>query len=292
MSEIWTVRRLLTWTTQHFEKRGVDAPRLTTEILLAHTLLVDRVRLYVDLDRPLELAELSTFRGLLQRRVQGEPTQYLTGHREFYKRSFKVDARVLIPRPETELLVDAVLLALPKASTGRIVDLCTGSGCIAVSVLAERPLVTAVATDVSAGALALTRENADGLGVGERLELRVGDLTTVLKAGEAFDVVVANPPYIATAEIATLSAEVRCEPTLALDGGTDGLQLIRRLVQGAKDFLRPGGLLAFEIGETQGPATLELLLSAGYQDARIDRDFERRNRMAFGTRPAAAETHR
>ncbi|MFY0565903.1 peptide chain release factor N(5)-glutamine methyltransferase [Archangium lansingense] len=287
-SENWTVRKILTWTTQHFEKRGVDAPRLTTEVLLAHALKTTRVRLYVDLDRPLEKAELATFRALIERRMAGEPTQYLTGVREFYNRSFKVDARVLIPRPETELLVEAALHKLPKDGPGMALDVCTGSGCIAISLAAERPQASVMATDLSPDACALARENAQALGVSERVTVLQGNLYAALPPDARFDVVVSNPPYIATEEIATLSAEVRREPHMALDGGPDGLVLIRKVIEGARRVLKPGGLLAMEIGETQGDAVKALLQAAGFDDARVEKDLERRDRLAFGTQPVAA----
>ncbi|MFB1482483.1 peptide chain release factor N(5)-glutamine methyltransferase [Corallococcus sp. RDP092CA] len=287
MSETWTIRRVLTWTTQHFEKRQVDAPRLTAEILLAHVLKTGRVRLYVDLDRPLSRDELASFKALIERRMAGEPTSYLTGTKEFYNRAFKVDARVLIPRPETELLVEAVLRAVPRDAPGRVLDVCTGSGCIAISVAAERPQATVLATDLSRDACALARENAQALGVADRVSVLEGDLFAPLPPDATFGVVVSNPPYIDTGDIAGLSAEVRREPRLALDGGPDGLAALRRVIQGARRVLEPGGLLALEMGETQGSAVLELLRAAGYADARVEKDLERRERMAFGTQPAA-----
>jgi release factor glutamine methyltransferase len=286
-SENWTLRKLLTWTTQHFEKRGVDAPRLTTEVLLAHVLKTTRVRLYVDLDRPMEKTELAAFRSLIERRMAGEPTQYLTGVREFYNRPFKVDPRVLIPRPETELLVEAALHKLPKDGPGLALDVCTGSGCIAISLAAERPQATVMATDLSADACALARENAQALGVAERVTVLQGNLYAPLPPDARFDVVASNPPYIASGEIPTLSAEVRREPHMALDGGPDGLVLIRKVIEGARRVLKPGGLLAMEIGETQGEAVKALLQAAGYDDARVEKDLERRDRLAFGTQPVA-----
>jgi release factor glutamine methyltransferase len=287
-SETWTIRKVLTWTTQHFEKRQVEAPRLTAEILLSHVLKLGRVKLYVDLDRPLSKDELAAYKALIARRLAGEPTQYLTGLKEFYNRAFKVDARVLIPRPETELLVEACLRALPKDAPSRALDVCTGSGCIAISLAAERPQATVVATDLSPDACALAKENAEGLKVAERVTVLQGDLFSPLPPDARFNVVVSNPPYIASGEIPGLSAEVRREPLLALDGGKDGLVAVRRVVKEARRFLEPGGLLAMEIGEDQGPAVLELLRAAGYADARVEKDLERRERMAFGTQPVAS----
>lgn len=287
MTETWTIRKVLTWTAQHFEKRQVDSPRLTSEILLAHVLKSSRVRLYVDLDRPLAKEELAAFRALIERRMSGEPTQYLTGVKEFYNRSFKVDARVLIPRPETELLVEAALRVLPKDAPSRALDVCTGSGCIAISLAAERPQASILATDVSPDACALARENAEAQGVGARVTVVQGDLFAPVPADARFQLVVSNPPYIASGEIPGLSAEVRREPHLALDGGKDGLIVIRRVIEGARRCLLPGGLLAMEIGETQGVAVRELLQAAGFEDARVEKDLERRDRLAFGTQPAA-----
>lgn len=289
MSETWTVRKVLTWTTGHFEKKDVDAPRLTAELLLGHVLGCTRVRLYVDLDRPLTAEELATYRGLIGRRIQGEPTQYLVGEKHFYNRTFVVDARVLIPRPETELLVDEVLQHLPPQAPSRVLDLCTGSGCIALSLAAERPYASVWAVDLSTDALDVAKLNAERLGVGPRVTLREGDLFRGLPEDARFDVIVSNPPYVASGELAGLQREVQREPRLALDGGDDGLVLIRRLVAEAPRWLKAGGHLAMEIGETQGPATLALLQAAGFEDARIVRDLERHDRFAWGRAPGGAD---
>jgi release factor glutamine methyltransferase len=280
-AEPWTVRRVLSWTSGHFERRGVDSPRLTTEILLAHLLGVDRVRLYVDLDRPLSKAELLAFRRLIERRAAGEPTQYLTGRREFYGRTFLVDERVLIPRPETELLVEAVLRHIPRDAPSRLLDLCTGSGCVAVSLAAERPLASVWATDLSPGACQLATQNAERLGVGARITLREGDLFGPLPEGARFDAIVSNPPYIPSGELPTLQREVRREPALALDGGPDGLTLIRRIAAGAAAWLKPGGRLALEIGEEQGQAVSALLCEAGLVEVTVQKDLARQDRLVW-----------
>jgi release factor glutamine methyltransferase len=287
--EAWTVRRVLGWTAQHFEGKAIDSPRLTAEVLLAHALKVDRVRLYVDLDRPLSKPELTGYRALIERRSQGEPTQYLTGSREFYGRKFLVDPRVLIPRPETELLAEAALRALPKDAPSRVLDLCTGSGCIAVTIACERPQASVWATDLSAAACEVARANAEALGAGGRVTLMQGDLFAPLPAGAKFDVVVSNPPYVKTGEIATLSREVQKEPKAALDGGADGLEVIRRIAAGAKAWLKPGGLLALEIGETQGAATWTLLKESGWDEPKVEKDLSRLDRLAFAKSPAAGE---
>jgi release factor glutamine methyltransferase len=286
MSEApWTVRRVLGFTTQHFNKHQVDAPRLASELLLAHVLKLDRVHLYTDLDRPLDRDELAAYRKLIERRVEGCPVQYLTGERAFYGRTFKVDERVLIPRPETELLVEAVLRALGPEGTPRLLDVATGSGCIGVTLAAERTAATVVATDVDVGCCALARANAEALGVAARVEVRQGDLFSPVSTDAAFDVVVSNPPYVRTGELPGLQKEVQREPRLALDGGPEGLTVLSRVVDTAFLHLVPGGLLALEIGEEQGAAVRDLLSRRGYEAVHVEPDLERRDRMAFGTRP-------
>ena len=288
----WTVRRVLGWTTQHFEKLGLDSPRLTAELLLAHLLHISRVRLYTDLERPLEASELAAYRGLIARRAAGEPTSYLTGSREFYGRTFAVDARVLVPRPETELLVEAVLQAFPRDAEVRVLDLCTGSGCVGITLALERPRARVLATDASPGAVEVARANAAALGPADRFEARLGDLLAPVEGEPPFDVVVANPPYVPTGELPTLSPEVRREPPLALDGGADGLDVVRRIAEEAPRRLVPGGLLALEIGDGQGPAVHSLLEAAGYGSVRIERDLARHDRLALGTHPRGpATTH-
>jgi len=288
----WTVRRVLGWTTQHFEKLGLDSPRLTAELLLAHVLHTSRVRLYTDLDRPLEAGELAAYRGLIDRRAAGEPTSYLTGTREFYGRTFAVDPRVLVPRPETELLVEAVLQAVPRDAEIRVLDLCTGSGCVGITLALERPRARVLATDTSPGAVEVARANAAALGPADRFEARLGDLLAPVEGEPPFDVVVANPPYVPTGELPTLSPEVRREPPLALDGGADGLDVVRRIAEEAPRRLVPGGLLALEIGDGQGPAVHSLLEAAGYGSVRIERDLARHDRLALGTHPRGpATTH-
>ncbi len=286
--ETWTIRKVLTWTSQHFEKREIDAPRLTAEVLLSHVLGESRVKLYVDLDRPLAPEELTAFRALIERRSQREPTQYLTGCKEFYNRRFAVDPTVLIPRPETEELVEAVLHTRPKDGAAWVADLCTGSGCIAVTLAAERPLLHVHATDLSLEAHAMAQRNAEALGVADRVEIFQGDLFAPLRARGppgGYDLVISNPPYVASGEIDGLSAEVRREPLSALDGGPEGLDLLRRIAHEAREFLKPGGLLAVELGEKQGGAVRALLESAGFTEVRIEKDLAKLDRFAYGQSP-------
>jgi release factor glutamine methyltransferase len=268
VAEVWTPLKLLAWTQAYFANRGVDAPRLTAEVLLAHALSCDRVRLYLDFDKPLGDPELAAYRTLVRRRAEGEPTAYLTGHREFFGRPFAVDARVLVPRPETELAVEAALAALPEG--GRALDLCTGSGAIAVSLALCRPSARVLATDVSEDALAVARENASRLGAA--VELAAGDLWDAVPGDARFDVVVSNPPYVPSAELPGLSREVRREPTLALDGGPDGLDMLRRIVAGAPARIVPGGALVLEMHETHRDALPALCLAAGFARAEARSD--------------------
>lgn len=286
-AESWTIRRVLDWTRGHFEKQQIDAPRLTAEILLGHVLNLTRVKLFMDLDRPLAKEELATYRALIQRRLGFEPTQYLVGFKEFYGRRFSVDARVLIPRSETELLVEGVLQAIPKDAPARVLDLCTGSGCIAISIAAERPLASVWATDLSPDALAVAKQNAEALGVDGRVTFFQGNLFEPVPKDATFDVIVSNPPYVRLDELPTLQKEVQKEPKLALDGGVDGLVVIRPLVAAAMPRLKAGGTLALEISDDQGAAVKTLLDAAGAVDTRIVKDLARLDRMVFGRAKAS-----
>jgi release factor glutamine methyltransferase len=283
----WTIRRVLDWTKGHFEKQQIDAPRLTAEILLGHVLNLTRVKLFMDLDRPLTKEELATYRALIQRRLGFEPTQYLVGFKEFYGRRFAVDARVLIPRSETELLVEGVLQAIPKDAPARVLDLCTGSGCIAISIAAERPLASVWATDLSPDALAVAKQNAEALGVDGRVTFFQGNLFDAVPKDATFDVIVSNPPYVRLDELPGLQKEVQKEPKLALDGGVDGLVVIRPLVVAALPRLKAGGTLALEISDDQGAAVKALLDAAGAVDTRIVKDLARLDRMVFGRAKAS-----
>ena len=279
MAEAWTPLKLLAWTQEFFAKKGIDSPRLTAEVLLAHALSCDRVRLYLDFDKPLGEPELARFRELVRRRGEGEPTAYLVGRREFFGRPFRVDPRVLVPRPETELLVEAALVALPAG--GRALDLCTGSGCVAASLALDREGARVVATDLSEDALALARENAAALGA--VVEFATGDLWAAVHGAEPFDVIASNPPYIPTNELAGLSREVRREPCIALDGGSDGLSILRRIVEGAPSRLRPGGTLCLEMHESHVETLPALCRAAGFARAEARRDLAGLPRLTVAT---------
>ncbi len=282
VDRIWTPLSVLEWTTERFSRAGLDSPRLDAQVLLAHALGCDRVSLYMRFDEPLMERELAAFRALVQGRLAGQPVAYLVGRREFWSQTFRVDARVLIPRPDTETLVQVALDALRAAPSAEILEVGTGSGAIAISLARELASARLVAIDASPGALEVAADNARELGVIDRIDLRAGDLLAPLAAGETFDAVVANLPYIPTGDLAGLSREVRAEPRAALDGGTDGLDLIRRLVAGVRARLRPGGLIALEHGGQQATAVRDLLRDAGCEAVASHRDLAGLDRVTTG----------
>jgi release factor glutamine methyltransferase len=256
----WTPLRVLDWTTGRFAEAGIEPARLEAQLVIGHALGLSRVDLYTRFDQPLGKDELARTRELIKRRLAGEPTAYLIGSQEFWSLPLQVDRRVLIPRRDTETLVEHVLGALPdRAAPIALLDVATGAGPVALALARELAAARVVATDLSAGALEVAAANAAACGLADRVELRQGDLLAPLGAGERFAVIAANLPYIPTADVAGLSPEVQAEPRSALDGGPDGLDLIRRLVAAAPDHLEPGGLLALEHGFDQGDAVRGLL---------------------------------
>ncbi len=286
--QVWSVLRLMRWSGGYLESKGVERGRLDAEHLLAGALGIERLQLYLQFDRPLTAEELDRFRPLLLRRANREPLQYILGRAAFRELELNVDRRALIPRPETEVLVDEVLTW--ARATGRddlsAVDLGTGAGAIALSLALEGPFDRVVATDVSADALALARENALASGLQERIEWREGELFDALGAEEMFDLVVSNPPYVTDAALEALQPEVgEWEPALALAGGPDGMTVLRAIISGAAGHLGAGGLLALEIGVEQSGPVVALVEEAGrYDDVRVRRDFTGRERMVLARR--------
>jgi len=280
----WTIGAILKWATDDFRGRGIEQPRLDAEVLLAFALHATRVQLIVDSQRPLVPDELARFRELVKRRRAREPVAYLLGEREFYGRAFRVDRRVLIPRPDTETLVEVGLArTATRSMSARVLDLCTGSGCIAISLALERPTTRVHAADIDAGALLVARANAHRLGA-YRVSFSQGDLYEGLQApfGE-FDLIVSNPPYIPTGDLAGLAADVRAfEPTRALDGGDDGLDLLRRVIAGARALLSPGGALAVEVGAGEADAVAKLFAAGGYGDVTKSADYGKVDRVVHG----------
>jgi release factor glutamine methyltransferase len=262
--ETWTILRVLTWTQGRFAERGLATPRLDAELLLAHVLERDRVGLYTHFDQPLQAGELTAYRELIKRRLAGEPVAYLVGKKEFRSLELVVDARVLVPRPDTEATVELAL----SFGGSRIADVGTGSGAIALALKKALPEATVTAVDRSPEAAEVARANAAQLGLA--VEVLVGDLLQPIPG--SLDLVVSNPPYIPEGEIASLAPEVRREPRLALDGGADGLDVIRRLIPAAWERLDAGGALVMEVGAGQAPAVAGLMAKAGYIEIRTQKD--------------------
>lgn len=279
----WTIKALLAWTTDHFAKKGLDSPRLDAELLLAHVLQCRRIDLIVRHDEQPTEPERAAYRSLVQKRLDHCPTAYLVGTREFYLLPFEVNSAVLIPRSDTETLVDTAIDFLRKRSSPRVLDLGTGSGCIAVSIAHAIKSARVIAVDLSPDAVTVAKRNAQRNGVADRVQWHVGDLFAPLEAGMRFDLIASNPPYIPPSEIETLMPEVKDhEPRLALDGGTDGLAFYRRLTAESRSWLVPGGMLVVEIGATQGEAVGALFESAGLQNVRTILDRAKRPRVICG----------
>lgn len=255
-----TIRELLAVSTDWLKKRGIPSARLDAELLLGHALGESRLNLYLDLDRPLSDAERDLFRPLLARRGRHEPVAYILGEKEFYGLPMRVTPAVLVPRPETEILVDKALERLPEDATGVVVDLCTGSGCVAIAIAHERPGLSVIATDLSPEALAIARENAERHGVAERVELREGDALEPVRDLSGVKLIVGNPPYIKPADEPSLMPDVReHEPHLALIGeGDDGLGVHRRVLEGARALLADDGAVMLEAGYDQEEGLLAL----------------------------------
>lgn len=277
-----TVLEVINATTDYFTKHGVESPRLNAQHLVAHALKCKRLDLYMAFDRPLSEAELGPMREMVRQRATGVPLQHLLGTVEFHGRIFATDARALIPRPETELLMELILKE-PLADSPRMIDVGTGSGIIALTLAAERPAARLEAVDISPDALALARQNATRLELTDRVTFHQGDLLEPVSG--SFDLIVANLPYIAAGEIASLSREVQHDPRLALDGGAVGSELIVRLISQicAESRLNPGGLLALEIGHDQSAMLVAELERQNFRDIRPVADYQDALRFLFAT---------
>jgi release factor glutamine methyltransferase len=279
----WTVLDVIRWTAARFGERGLATPRLDAELIVAHVLALPRIQLYVQSDRPLLATELADIRALIKRRQAGESVAYLVGKKEFWGLELAVDARVLVPRPDTETLIEEARARLEGVEAPRIADVGTGSGALAVTLAKLRPDAVVFASDVSAGALEVARGNAERLGVA--VTFLEGDLAAPLLPHAPFRLIVANLPYIPSADLAALPPEVRAEPALALDGGADGLDLVRRLIGAAPALLAAGGALALEIGAGQAAATSALLTGAGFVEISLRPDLAGVERVVAGVRP-------
>jgi release factor glutamine methyltransferase len=282
----WTILGVLDWTTQRFTEAGIAAARLEAQLLLAHALGCTRMQLYTGFDKPLGEAELASYRGLIKRRLAGESVSYLVGETEFWGLPFFVDGSVLVPRPDTETVIEVARVARPDRTTAcRILDLCTGSGVIAVSLAKEYPAAVVVATELSPAAAAVARKNAARNGVADRVEVREGDLfapVAPVAPDARFDLIAANPPYIASSVIPTLSAEVQREPRMALDGGADGLGFYDRICGEARAYLNAGGVLVVEHGYDQADAVRARFAAAGFADITGVQDLGKNPRVTWG----------
>ena len=284
--EPWTVRRIIDWTTAHLQKHGSDTPRLDAEILLAHARGCKRIELYTRFDEALSEVERRVMRELVRRRARAEPVAYLVGHREFFGLEFRVTPDVLVPRPDTETLVMELLDLAKSTPEPRILDIGTGSGCIGIAIAVNNRQARLTATDVSAGALDIARENAESHDVSTRIRFLIGDVFAPLEPSEQFDLIVSNPPYVADHEMETMQADVRLhEPRLSLLAGPDGLDVIRRVVAEASDFLVPGGHLLLEIDPGQAETVTELLRSQEtYEEIGVSKDLAGKERLVYAGR--------
>lgn len=264
---IWTIKKLLLWTTHYFQEHHLDSPRLDAELLLAHVLHKQRIYLYTDFDLIVEPSELSLYREYIKKRVSGVSTAAIIGEKEFMGLTFKVNEDVLIPRPDTETWLEKVIQYHRNEQGLYVADLGTGSGAILLSFLYYCREDTGVGVDISEKALALAEENGKNLKMDDRVTWRRGDYLTALEEGELFDGILTNPPYIPTGDIRGLAEEVRHEPMNALDGGADGLTFYRKLAEGAAEHLKDGGFLAAEFGIHQAADVVKLLKETGKFDS-------------------------
>jgi len=290
-SRTWTILELLRWTTQYFAEQGIETPRLDAECLLASVLGVDRMRLYLDFDKPASPDERDAFREWVRRRADERvPVAQLVGRKEFWSLPLLVTADVLSPRPETETLVAAALDRLPERdSDARVLEIGTGSGAVALAIARERPRARITATDVSPAALKVAERNARELGLEDRIEFAEGSLFGPV-LGRRFELVVSNPPYLAESERSQLPPELVHEPDVALFAGLDGLAVLRELVAGATAFLAPGGGIALELAPDQAPTVAHWCREAGLEDVVTHRDLAARPRVVSARGPRSPES--
>ena len=281
-TKIWNVLELLEWTTAYFEKHNIPNPRLDAEVLLGHILEKSRLQLYLHFDMPVYQEHLNVFRELIKRRIALTPISYLINHKEFMSLDFYVDERVLIPRPETEFIVETILKTNPEKPQ-RILEIGTGSGVIATTLAVNEPEWEIIATDICQDALDVAKKNRDAHECTDRISLLHGDLFAPIQKLESsnFNWIVSNPPYVMSCDNNDLSADVReHEPHIALFAGEDGLSVIRRLISESPSYLNPNGKLIFEIGDTQGNPVQELINEQpAYKNSQIIKDYAGKDRV-------------
>jgi release factor glutamine methyltransferase len=286
----WIIKDLLAVTTDYLQKKDIDSPRLCAEMLLAYQLKTTRIKLYLDFDKPLNEKDINEYRVLIQRRLKREPVQYITGMQEFWSMEFNVCPPVLIPRPDTEILVEQAIsilknkMAPDETGTLSVLDIGTGSGAVAVSIAKELPDVEIWATDVSPDALEVARGNASKHSLDARIRFLESDLfSSFNNMTQSFDVILSNPPYIPREDYDSLPPEVgQYEPRTALDGGEGGLFFINRLILEAKDFLKTGGWLMMEMASFQTAKAMDLIAQTGfYGEQKIIKDYSHKDRVVM-----------
>jgi release factor glutamine methyltransferase len=283
VDDVWTVERILSWTTDYLAKCGVESARLESELLCAHARQCQRIRLYTDYDVPLTDAERARMRDYVQRRASREPLAYITGKREFYGRNFEVGAGILIPRPETETLIDLALEQIPEDRPSTYCEVGFGSGCIAITLAIQKPKCRIIAGDISEVCCEYAQRNALIHSIGNRIEFVHGNGLTALKPrseDSLFDGLVSNPPYVCEHEVKALQPEVgRHEPRTSLVSGADGLDLIRRMIPDAAKMLKPGGWLGLECDPAQCSEIEGLLRNSRFLHVRTHRDHRNVDRI-------------
>jgi release factor glutamine methyltransferase len=281
----WTIIKLVQWAAGYFESHHIDSPRATAEILLAHAIGAKRIDLYLRHDQPLNFDELNRFKTLIKRRTNREPVAYILGHKEFWSMDLEVNSNVLIPRPETECLVEKALESLaadPNPVCKTILDLGTGSGAVVLALASENSQYSYVGTDISGEAVRIARRNSLRHGLGAKIRFMVADWFDAFDAKSAiFDLIVSNPPYIRSGDLKRLQPEIHVfEPAAALDGAEDGLRYLRQIIQCAHLYLKPAGALLLEMGHDQQASLKQLIDACGqYEDVRFYQDYSGHDRI-------------
>lgn len=288
----WTIQRLLNWITEYFTSEGLDSPRLSAELLLSHVLAIKRIELYTQFDKPVAKQNLDRLHALVKRAVKHDPIQYLVGKTEFYSLEIAVTPDCLIPRPETELLVERAVEFL-RTRTGQqlVCDLCTGSGCMAVAIAKNFLSADIIATDICDAALKIAAKNIANYHLENRINLLCGDLFDPIVPQldiARFDLIVCNPPYVTACEFDSLDKKIKdYEPKQALIAGSDGLEIYRRIASEAAGFLKPDAALILEVGYSQGQAVKELLQqTGGFTEVTIEKDCHNNDRVVTAQKPA------
>jgi len=291
--DTWTIQKLLNWVTEYLTAKGIESPRFSAEMLLSEALRLKRIELYTQFGWQVPQQQLDLLHGLVKRAGLHEPVAYLTGRTEFYSLELDITADCLIPRPETELLVQrAIEFLRTRSGVQYVCDLCTGSGCIAVAIAKNFPDARVTATDISAAALEVAARNIEKHRLTEQVQLLCGDLfEPVIHELDVnqFDLIVCNPPYVSTAEYEKLDKNVKdYEPKSALLAGADGMDVYRRIIKKVDEFLKPGAALMLEIGYAQGPAVIKLLEQTGaFAQIKIEKDFHNNDRIVIAERASS-----